>query len=224
MQRRPEPELMDLPEEAKAYARAKFPDVVESVVARLGELGAGRKNARMVDLGTGPGTIPVMIAKAHPSWHITAVDAAKAMLTIAGVSIKMAGVADRITLKLADVKATGLPNQSFDIVFCSSVVHHMPDPAPLWQEIKRLAAPGALIFVRDLRRPESENAAKETMLKHASQESELLQEEFYRSLLSAFTVDEVRQQIDEAALSTLKVEALGDRYLDVYGVMERAAS
>jgi ubiquinone/menaquinone biosynthesis C-methylase UbiE len=224
MQRQPEPELMDLPEEAKAYARAKFPDVMESIVARLSELAAGREDARMVDLGTGPGTIPVMVAKAHPTWHITAVDAAKAMLTIAGVSIKMAGVAERVKLELADVKSTGLADHGFDIVFCSSVVHHMPDPLPLWREIRRLAAPGALIFVRDLRRPESEQAAREIMLKHASQESQLLQEEFYRSLLSAFTVEEVRKQLEAAGLSNLKVEALADRYLDVYGVMGRAAS
>src|SRR5687768_13301922 len=190
MQRQPEPELMDLPEEAKAYARAKFPEVMESILARLGELAAGRENARMVDLGTGPATIPIMVAKAHPTWQITAVDAAKAMLTIAGVSIKMAGVANRIRLELADVKSTGLPEHSFDVVFCSSVVHHMPDPLPLWHEIKRLAAPGALVFVRDLRRPDSEQIAKQLIEQHAGDQSELLREEFYRSLLSAFTVEE----------------------------------
>ena len=219
MERQPEPELMDLPEEARAYARAKFPEVMESILARLMELAAGRETARLVDLGTGPGTIPIMIAKARPGWQITAVDGAKSMLTIAGVSVKMAGVAERVKLHLADVKSTGLPEKSFDIVFCSSVVHHMPDPGPLWQEIKRLAAPGALVFVRDLRRPDSEAEAKELVKKHGGDQSELLQEEFYRSLLSAFKVEEVRQQLEAAGLRNLKVEALADRYLDVYGTM-----
>ena len=219
MERQPEPELMDLPEEARAYARAKFPEVMESILARLLELSAGRETARLVDLGTGPGTIPIMIAKARPGWQITAVDGAKSMLTIAGVSVKMAGVAERVKLHLADVKSTGLPEESFDIVFCSSVVHHMPDPGPLWQEIKRLAAPGALVFVRDLRRPDSENEAKQLVAKHGGDQSELLQEEFYRSLLSAFKVEEIRKQLDAAGLNNLKVEALADRYLDVYGTM-----
>ncbi|HYO09141.1 MAG TPA: class I SAM-dependent methyltransferase [Tepidisphaeraceae bacterium] len=222
MQRQPEPELMDLPEEARAYARAKFPDVMESVVNRLLELAAARGGSdgaapRMVDLGTGPGTIPVMVARQRPQWDITAVDAAKAMTMIAGVSVKMAGVSDRVRVHLADAKSTGLPDGGFDIVFCASLLHHMPDPTPLWREIKRLAAPGALIFVRDLMRPESESAARRLVDTYAAEQSELLQEEFYRSLLSAFTVDEVRGQLAAAGLASLNVEPVGDRNLDVFG-------
>ena len=217
MQRQPEPELMDLPEEARAYAAAKFPDVMESVVGRLLDLAGDVKSPKMVDLGTGPGTVPIMVAKVRPDWHITAVDAAKAMTRIAQISVKMSGVHERVTVQLADAKATGLPDASFDIVFCASLVHHMPDPLPLWREIKRLAAPGGLIFVRDLKRPDSEQAARDLVNRYASEQSELLQEEFYRSLLSAFTVEEVRGQLDAAGLSFLTVEPVPDRNLDVFG-------
>jgi ubiquinone/menaquinone biosynthesis C-methylase UbiE len=173
----------------------------------------------MVDLGTGPGTVPIMVAKSRPGWHITAIDAAKAMTRIAQISVKMAGVAGRVQIHTLNAKATGLPDRAFDIVFCASLVHHMPDPVPLWREIRRLAAPGALIYVRDLKRPESEDVARELVNKHASEQSELLREEFYRSLLSAFTVEEVRQQLDAADLSFLTVEPVPDRYLDVFGRM-----
>ena len=47
----------------------------------------------------------------------------------------------------------------------------------------------------------------------------LLQEEFYCSLLSAFGVDEVRQQLAAVGLSQLKVREHDDRYLDVWGVL-----
>jgi ubiquinone/menaquinone biosynthesis C-methylase UbiE len=210
---------MDLPEEAKAYAAAKFPDVVESVTARLIELAGDAKSPKMIDLGTGPGTIPIILAKARPAWRITAVDAAKAMTRIAQISVKMAGVHERVTVQTVDAKSTGLPDASFDIVFCASLLHHMPDPLPLWHEIKRLAAPGALIFVRDLRRPDFEQAARDLVNRHAAGQSELLQEEFYRSLLSAFTIEEVRGQLNAAGLSFLTVEAVPDRFLDVVGRM-----
>lgn len=213
---------MDLPEEARAYAAAKFPNVMESVTSRLFALAnehVKTPTPKMVDLGTGPGTIPIMIAKAQPTWHITAVDAAKAMTRIAQISTKMAMLEDRVKIHLADAKATGLPDHSFDIVFCNSLLHHMPDPIPLWKEIKRIAAYGGLIFVRDLRRPTSEAEARRLVTLHASQESELLQEEFYRSLLSAFGVDEVRQQLAAARLSQLQVAEHDDRYLDVWGVI-----
>jgi ubiquinone/menaquinone biosynthesis C-methylase UbiE len=210
---------MDLPEEARAYAAAKFPDVMESVVNRLLEL-AGDTPAtapRMIDLGTGPGTIPIMVARARPTWRITAVDAAKAMTRIAQIGVKMSGVAGRVTIQTVDAKATGLPDASFDIVFCSSLVHHMPDPAPLWREIKRLAAPGALIFVRDLKRPDSADAARALVDRYMADQSELLREEFHRSLLSAFTIEEIRRQLDDAGLSNLGVEPVPDRFLDVAG-------
>jgi hypothetical protein len=93
----------------------------------------------------------------------------------------------------------------------------MPDPIPLWREIKRLAAPGSLIFVRDLKRPDSEQAARDLVNRYASEQSELLQEEFYRSLLSAFTVEEVRGQLDSVGLTFLTVEPVPDRNLDVFG-------
>jgi ubiquinone/menaquinone biosynthesis C-methylase UbiE len=208
---------MDLPEEARAYAAAKFPDVMESVINRLLGLAGDVKSPKMVDLGTGPGTVPILVARARLDWRITAVDAAKAMTRIAQISVKMAGLHERVTVQLGDAKSTGLPDASFDIVFCASLVHHMPDPVPLWREIKRLAAPGALIFVRDLKRPESEQAARDLVNRYASEQSALLQEEFYRSLLSAFTVEEVRQQLDAAGLSFLSVEPVPDRNLDVFG-------
>jgi trans-aconitate 2-methyltransferase len=219
MQRQPEPELMDMPEEARAYAAAKFPDVMESVVQRLLDLAGDVKSPKMVDLGTGPGTVPIMVAKARPDWHITAIDAAKAMTRIAQISVKMAGVANRVQVHTLNAKATGLPDGAFDIVFCASVIHHMPDPVPLWREIRRLAAPGALIFARDLKRPESEQAARDLVNRHGAEQSELHQEEFYRSLLSAFTVEEIRQQLQAADLSFLSVEPVPDRNLDVFGRM-----
>src|SRR5688572_1045462 len=217
MQRQPEPELMDLPEEARAYAAAKFPDVMESVVGRLLDLAGDVKSPKMVDLGTGPGTVPIMVAKARRDWRITAVDAAKAMTRIAQIGVKMSGVGERVTVQTVDAKATGLPDASFDIVFCASLVHHMPDPVPLWREIKRLAAPGALIFVRDLKRPESEAATRDLVERYMAGQSELLREEFHRSLLSAFTVEEIRGQLDAAGLSSLSVEPVPDRNLDVFG-------
>ena len=97
---------------------------------------------------------------------------------IAQIGVKMSGMADRVTIQTVDAKATGLPDASFDIVFCSSLVHHMPDPAPLWREIKRLAAPGALIFVRDLKRPDSEDAARALVDRYMADQSKLLRDAF----------------------------------------------
>src|SRR5438045_462070 len=106
---------MDLPDEVDAYARADFAEVNERFVERLLELAMGRDSARAVDLGTGPGDIPIRVAKARPKWQISAVDASAPMLDVARAAIEKAGVTN-ITLVLADAKETKLPPASFDVV------------------------------------------------------------------------------------------------------------
>ena len=217
MQRKLEPELMDLPAEALAYAAADFSQVNQAFVERLLDLSRRTQPIRALDLGTGPADIPIQIAAARPTWRITAVDGSPAMIALARRAIDAAGAGDSITLCLADAKHTNLPPRSFDVVFSNSLLHHLPDPAGFWQEIARLAAPGALIFVRDLMRPASEVAARGVVELYASGESALLQEEFYRSLLAAFRPDEVRLQVNAAGLYALQVHPITDRHLDISG-------
>jgi SAM-dependent methyltransferase len=133
------------------------------------------------------------------------------------VGIKMAGLQNQIKVHMADVRHTGLPEKSFDVIMCNRVLHHMPEPMPLWNEIKRLAKPGALVLLRDLIRPESEEAAHSIVQSDAAGQSEILQKGWFVSLLAAFEFDEVEKQLDAAGLSSLQTRRLGDRYFDVFG-------
>jgi len=66
MDRQPEPEAMDIPREAEAYALADFAEVNEAFVARLHELAGTRGNLLAADLGTGPGGIPLRLLRVRP--------------------------------------------------------------------------------------------------------------------------------------------------------------
>lgn len=215
----PEPELMDLPEEALAYARADFATVNEAFVERLGELARGLADVALLDLGTGPGDIALRIAGREPSWRITAIDAAPAMLELAHSAAKAAGLAGRIRFQLADAKHLPFENGTFRIVCSNSLLHHVADPRALWREARRVIEPGGLFFLRDLMRPQSEAAARAIVERYAASESELLQAEFLRSLLAAYSPQEVRSQLDEAGLGYLEVRAVTDRHLDVWGTI-----
>ncbi len=216
MPRQCEPELMDDPAEAQAYARADFHEVNQAFVERLLQLTPDLPAARAIDMGTGPADIPMRLLRHRPAWQIVAVDASAAMLDLARPALERAGLANRLQLLKADAKATGLPAGSFDVVFSNSILHHLADPAMLWAEIRRLGRPGALVFLRDLARPRNEKLARELVHHYAMHESPLLQQEFRRSLLAAFTPGEVRQQLEQAGLA-LKVEMVTDRHLDVFG-------
>jgi ubiquinone/menaquinone biosynthesis C-methylase UbiE len=210
---------MDLPDEVDAYARADFAEVNRRFVARLIELAAGLDDARACDLGTGPGDIPIRVAKAKPDWAISAVDASAPMLDVARAAIASAGLSKNISLVLADAKDTKLPAASFDVILSNSILHHVADPLAFWREVKRIAKPGALIFIRDLFRPESEAAARAIVAQNAGGETALLQEEFYRSLLAAYTPGEVREQLAQTGLAGLNVGAVSDRHMDAWGTL-----
>jgi len=153
MKRQPEPELMDLPEEAEAYAQSDFSEVNAAFVERLLNLAGELQQAAVVDLGTGPADIPIRVATQRPRWQITAVDASQAMLELARQAIEHDGLSGSIRLVLADAKATKLPDDSFDIVMSNSILHHLSEVGLFWKEAKRIARPGALVLMRDLARP-----------------------------------------------------------------------
>ena len=217
MPRQAEPEFMDIPAEAAAYARADFSDVNQAFVDRLMELAAHLEAAAALDLGTGPGDIPVRVGRARPRWRLVAVDASAAMLDYAGQAVAAAGLSGSIELVLADAKDTGLPARSFDVVFSNSILHHVNATDRFWAELKRVGKPGAIVLLRDLARPESAEGAAEIVHRHAPGESEILREEFYRSLLSAYTPEEVTAQLARAKLESLAVAMASDRHLDVFG-------
>ena len=195
----PEPEYMDDVEEAVAYAEADFAEVNQAFAERLAELSPSGDALRAVDLGTGPGDIPVRVARLKPRWTIFAVDAASAMLNLARRAVREAGFEERVILVKADAKETGLDEASFDVVFSNSIIHHITDTASLWREVKRLGKPGALVFFRDLARPATAEEARAIVEKHAGEQSELLKEEFYRSLLSAYTPEEITTMVSAYA-------------------------
>ena len=218
MPRIPEPERMDLPHEAEAYARADFADVNQRFVDRLLQLAvAAPPDLTLLDLGTGPGDIPRRIAAARPNWHIVAADAAEAMLAIAQRETQAPPARDAIRWTRCDAKALPFASAAFDAVVSNSILHHITETAALWSEVRRVARPRALVFFRDLARPESNEAAARIVRQYARNESPTLQEEFLRSLLSAYTVDEVREQLARAGLESLNAAMITDRHLDIWG-------
>ncbi len=207
---------MDGHEQALAYAQANFAAVNDSFVQRLRQTFAAFDSGKVLDLGCGPADIPVRLCRVLGGVRVWAVDASEAMLLHARGVVDGAGLGDRIMLVRAHCPAH-VPPGDFDAVMSNSILHHLPDPHVLWQQIKDSAAPGAAIFIQDLMRPNSQAQAQEIVDTYAAGEPEILRHDFYHSLLAAFTPQEVRQQLVAHDLSHLTVEAISDRHLLVYG-------
>jgi SAM-dependent methyltransferase len=112
---------------------------------------------------------------------------------------------------------TGLPAASYDLLISNSLLHHLHDPAVLWEELRRLGRSGAAVLVMDLFRPEDQAAAASIVAAYAADEPEVLRRDFHASLCAAFSPEEVRAQLAAAGLAELAVRTVSDRHLLVHG-------
>lgn len=216
MERVLEPELMDDELQSIAYAKADF-----STSNQLFVDGLNRDFPQVlqtaVDIGCGPGDVVIRLARARPNLHITAIDGSAPMITLARGAVMMAGLGDRITLMQGYVPGVELKARSFDAVLSKDLLHHVPEPSRLWTEVKRLARPGAAIYVMDLVRPPTREEAGRIVERVAAREDPILREDFFNSLCAAFTVDELREQVAAAGLH-LDVRQISDRHALVSGL------
>jgi len=213
-----EPEVMDDPEQASAYAQADFErenqEFVERFLAAFPDLTEGH----IVDLGCGPADIPIRLARALPRCRITGIDASLPMIRLGEQAIIDAGLVDRITLRCERIQSLVLP-ELVDAVVSNSLLHHIPNPLRFWLAVKQLVRPGSYALVMDLLRPASTDDAAALVDQYASNEPVILRRDFYNSLLAAFTEDEVAAQLAEMNLSRLLIDVPDDRHWLVGGLV-----
>ena len=218
MDRIPEPELMNDPAQARAYARADFSEPHNRFIEQFRSCfphWAGQ--GHVLDLGCGPGDICQRFARAYPHAEIHGVDGAAAMLNIGRQDIQLAQLADRIQLIAGYLPDAALPRAHYDAVISNSLLHHLHDPQVLWQSITDHAAKGAPVFVMDLRRPDSLEATAALTERYAAGEPEVLRKDFYHSLLAAYRVEEIEAQLNTAGIDWLTVSVFGDRHITLHG-------
>ena len=217
LQRVPEPELMSTEEQARAYAAADFEEPHGNFIRLLQQRLLGLpKQGIALDLGCGPGDIGIRFARAFPGWKVHGLDGSAAMLAIAREAVEAAGLGDRIELTEALLQERRPPAAAYELVFTNSLLHHLEDPAVMWESVKHHARPGGRVFAMDLMRPESERRLRE-LAETYRDEPEVLQRDFRNSLRAAFRLEEVRRQLEESGRHRLQVEAASDRHLMVWG-------
>ncbi|NIP73726.1 MAG: class I SAM-dependent methyltransferase [Gammaproteobacteria bacterium] len=222
MHRIPEPELMDAPAQAHAYAHADFEAPHGRFIELLRERLPGLDlTGPIVDLGCGPADITIRVARVFPRCRIDGVDGAAAMLEHARGAVARAGLGRRIRLIHGLLPGVKLAEGAYAGVISNSLLHHLHDPAVLWASVDRCARPGAAVFAMDLMRPDDPEQATALVERHSGDEPEILKRDFYNSLRAAFRVEEVKDQLRVAGLAGLHVAAVSDRHLAVYGRLPR---
>lgn len=212
MERVLEPEVMDTVEEAECYDAMDHSVPNTAFAERFVALGA---RGRVLDIGCGPGHLPLMLVAMLPEARIVGVDLSREMLKIAEEHRAASAHADRVEFVLGDAKGLEFADASFDAVCSNSILHHIPDPVPFLREAWRVLKPGGALLVRDLFRPADAAAADALVREHCSREPERAQELFRASLGAALTPDEAREALEAAGWTGAEVVVDSDRHMSL---------
>lgn len=218
MQRILEPELMNDRAQALAYAQADFTEPHNNFIQQFKQhfptIGT---DMQILDLGCGPADISIRFAQSFTNCQIDALDGAEQMLTQAKLAIAKAQLDDRVKLIKGCLPDVTLPHNRYDVIISNSLLHHLHQPQVLWQSIKKFAKRKSHVLIMDLLRPDSQATVRKMVQLYASTEPQILQNDFYRSLCAAFSIDEIQIQLETAALSALKIKTISDRHVIIFG-------
>jgi SAM-dependent methyltransferase len=103
-------------------------------------------DAKVLDVGCGPGTITAGLADRVPQGHVTAIDAAEGIVEQARAE---AGDRGNLTFATGDVYGLDYPDDSFDVVHAHQVLQHLSDPVRALREMCRVTRPGGIVAARD---------------------------------------------------------------------------
>jgi len=130
-----------------------FGGLYELAAADAAGLLAGVAEPSVLEVGPGPGNLAARLARRVPGLRIVGVDIDQAMVERARARVARAGLDERVTFEVGDVVALPLADASVDLVVTTFSVHHWPDPAAGFAEIRRVLRPGGRLLAFDVPDP-----------------------------------------------------------------------
>ena len=212
MRRIPEAELMENTEQARAYSCADFSESNNIFVNNLFRVSKINNKTKILDIGCGDGEIPIQILK-RKNCDITAVDGSEAMLDEFYKKVKINKLTNiKIMNSLIDDEL--LVDSKFDIVMSNSLVHHINDIKSFWKNLIRLTDDNGIILCMDLQRPDDESSLTNLLQTYGGNNS-TLKKDFENSLRAAYTIDEIKSQLNEINKISFTIKPVSDRHFFV---------
>ena len=205
-----EPEVMDTPEEARAYNAMDHSEVNCRFVDDF--LAAGPVAGEILDLGTGTALIPIELCRRDSEAQVLAIDLSAAMLDLARCNVEIASLMSQIMLDRVDGKELPYADGRFAAVMSNSIVHHIPEPPGVLREAWRVLSAGGLMFIRDLLRPEDDQSVRRLVDLYAAGATEHQRQMFDDSLRAALSLEEIRALVSALGVPPESVQQTSDRH------------
>jgi SAM-dependent methyltransferase len=97
--------------------------------------------AELLVAGCGTGREAAYYAMRFPEARVSAIDVSASSLAIAAE--RCAGLG--IDFRLLDLNQVGSLGRKFDLIICSGVLHHLPDPEAGWAALTNILNPGGVM-------------------------------------------------------------------------------
>ncbi len=197
-QRIPEPEEMEEMEHRafeylskQNYKRWILP-IVDTITKNY-----NAKDAKILDIGSGPGLLVKMLAEKSNKFEMVGLDISEEALSLAR---KNTTGLENVTFRQGRASNLPFPDKTFDIVISKDSLHHFENAKKAIKEMARVAKPGGLLYIQDLRR----NLPK-YLLQHAIPPDNTIKKLQYYSARASYTKEEVQEILNDLPLKKIKV-------------------
>ena len=130
-----------------------------SVMQRIAPFAARNTPLRLLDLGGGPGWVAIALAQAHAGVHGCVFDWPETV-AVAAANIAHAQLSERLETQGGDLDSDDIGGD-YDLIWCSSVLHFVPDMAAALRKMHAALKPGGmLVCVQAEIAPAPEDAAR----------------------------------------------------------------
>ncbi len=124
------------------------------------------KPKKILDVGTGPGYLPIEIASVLLDVEIIGIDISKDMVKIASKNAEKYNLADRVKFKAEDAKKMTFEDSLFDFVVSTASLHHWREPLRVINECYRVLKSGKEAWIYDLRKDTPKGDVEELKKKY----------------------------------------------------------
>jgi ubiquinone/menaquinone biosynthesis C-methylase UbiE len=106
---------------------------------------------KVLDAGTGPGTLARDIARIFPQLQVYGVDLSEEMIRLAREHAKHERVEERVHFDVSNVAHLPYPDHTFDFVVSTISMHHWYELEQPLRELYRVLRPGGHLWIYDFR-------------------------------------------------------------------------
>ncbi len=163
----------------------------------------------VLDVGTGPGYLPIKIAARNPAFEVIGLDLSQDMIRIAHARRGKVN-AEGVELLVGDAAEIGIRNESVDLAVATLSFHHWTKPSRALEELFRILKVGGEVWIYEIDRnltPQSEDWMKKNYSTVAGRVARLVMR-----VVSGhtFTVEQAREILNsqKSRLVYSKVEQL----------------